>query len=57
MAKRKRKRPELKVVGHYMMVNGEKVEIDPLKTNLPDRCKVALAEMATGKKYELVSGS
>lgn len=53
----KRKRPELKIIGHYMMVNGEKIAIDPLKTNLPDRCKLAIAEMATGKKYELVGDS
>jgi len=58
MQKRQRERPQLKIVADYMMVNGEKVPIDPFKTNLPDRCKLALAEMMTGKKYELVeSGS
>lgn len=50
----RKRRPELKVVGHYMIINGEKVKIDPLKTDLPDRCKLALAEMITGQKYELV---
>lgn len=55
---KKRKRPQLKVVGHYMMIDGKKTQIDPFKTNLPDRCKLALAEMVTGQKYELVqSGS
>lgn len=53
----KRKRPELKIVGHYMMIDGVKTPIDPLKTNLPDRCKLALAEMITGLKHELVKSS
>lgn len=49
-----RKRPQLKVVAHYMVIDGEKVQINPYETDLPDRCKLALAEMATGHKYELV---
>jgi hypothetical protein len=54
----RKQRPKLVIVANYMMINGEKVEIDPAETNLPDRCKLALAEMITGQKYELVdSGS
>lgn len=53
----RRQRPQLKVVAHYMMVDGEKVPIDPVKTNLPDRCKLALAETMTGQKYELVKAA
>lgn len=49
-----RKRPTLKVVAHYMMIDGEKTEIDPAKTDLPDRCKLVLAEMMTGQKHELL---
>lgn len=49
-----RKRPKLKTVGRYMILNGEKVELDLTKTDLADRCKLALAEMMTGNKYELV---
>ncbi|MGG1661733.1 hypothetical protein [Brevibacillus sp. NRS-1366] len=49
-----KKRPELKIRAHYMLIDGEKVEIDPLKTDLPDRCKLLLAELMTGQKYELV---
>lgn len=48
------KRPQIKIVAEYMMINGEKVEIDPFKTDLPDRCKLALAEICTGQKFELV---
>lgn len=46
---RKRNKPEPIVLGgHFMRINGEIVEIDPLKTNLPLRCKLALYEMMTG---------
>lgn len=48
--------PKLKVVAHYTVtVNDELVPIDPYKTDLPDRCKLALAEMVTGLKHELVN--
>ncbi|MEK3969497.1 hypothetical protein [Paenibacillus sp. FSL H7-0323] len=47
---------KLRVRTHYMIINNEKVEIDPAKTDLPDRCKIAWAEMITGKKYSLVEG-
>ncbi|WP_157259330.1 hypothetical protein [Paenibacillus sp. GM2] len=47
-------RKKLKLVGQYIMIDGEKVLIDPFKTDLPDRCKLALAEIFTGKKYELM---
>lgn len=50
----RRKGVEIKVVGHYATINGERVPIDPLKSNLPDRCKLAVAEMVTGRKFELV---
>lgn len=49
-----RRRPKLKLKGHYMMIDGQRVEIDPHQTDLPDRCLLALAEMATGQQYELV---
>jgi hypothetical protein len=52
-----RNRPKLKIVAQYMMVKGEKIEIDPIKTDLPDRCKLALAEMVTGHQYELIESS
>ncbi|KKX54440.1 hypothetical protein [Brevibacillus borstelensis] len=48
-----RKRPTIKIVAEYMMIDGKKVEIDPFQTDLPDRCKLAIAEMTTGQKYEL----
>ncbi|ETK29928.1 hypothetical protein ERIC1_1c34870 [Paenibacillus larvae subsp. larvae DSM 25719] len=48
------KRPKLKIVAHYMVIDGKQTEIDPTKTNLPDRCKLAYAEMVTGKKLVLV---
>jgi len=51
---KKRRRPELKIGTHYMLIDGKKVEIDPLKTDLPDRCKLTLAEIITGLKFELV---
>ncbi|MED1802069.1 hypothetical protein P4V60_26265 [Brevibacillus porteri] len=37
-----------------MMINGEKVAIDPAKTDLPDRCKLLMAEMITGQMFVLV---
>jgi hypothetical protein len=37
-----------------MEIDGELVQIDPFKTNLPDRCKLAYAEMMTGIKHVLV---
>lgn len=48
------KRRKLKLVGEYMMIGGERVLIDPYKTDLPDRCKLALAEISTGKKFEFI---
>lgn len=45
--KRKQREP-IQLGGHFMRINGELVEIDPLQTNLPLRCKLALAEMMTG---------
>ncbi len=49
-----KKRKQLKVAGHYMIIDGKKTPIDPKETDLPDRCKLAWAEMVTGQKYELV---
>ncbi|BFH15017.1 hypothetical protein WJ0W_004568 [Paenibacillus melissococcoides] len=58
MGKQKGERIQLKVVAHYVLVDGDKrVEVDPATTNLPDRCKLALAEMITGQKYELTEMS
>lgn len=45
------------IVGHYMITDCVKVEIDPFKTNLPDRCKLALAQMMTSHKFELIHNS
>lgn len=54
---RKKDRPKL-VFKDFTLIDGVKVEIEPLKTNLPDRCKLALMEMTTGLTYEIVkSGS
>ncbi|MCM3145351.1 hypothetical protein [Brevibacillus sp. MER 51] len=50
----RKKRPQLRIVAHYMMINGEKVAIDPTKTDLPERCKLAWAEMVTGEPHEYV---
>lgn len=55
--RKRNKRKQLKVVGDYMMINGEKVKINPFETDLPDRCKLLLAELETGHKYELVERS
>lgn len=46
------KRKKLRVVGHYMMDGDTRVLINPYKTDLPDRCKLAIAEINTGKKFE-----
>ncbi|WP_438351552.1 hypothetical protein ACP8HI_13455 [Paenibacillus sp. FA6] len=51
----RKEKPKLRIGSHFMIINGEKVEIDPSKTDLPDRCKLAWAEMITGNKYELVA--
>jgi len=52
---RSRKQAEpLRIVGHYRRVDGELISINPAETNLPDRCKLALAEMATGQPHQLV---
>jgi len=50
----KQKRAEIKVTGHYAMIYGQKTLIDPLKTDLPDRCKKIWAESMLGCKCELV---
>lgn len=49
MTKRK-PRPQLRIVGHYRMIDGIKTAIDPFKTDIPDRCKLVVAEIATGQK-------
>ena len=51
---RRRQRPQLQIRHHYMRINGEKVRIDPMKTDLPDRCKKVWAEAMLGCKCELV---
>ncbi|OMF06880.1 hypothetical protein BK127_30900 [Paenibacillus sp. FSL H7-0331] len=53
----RKKRPELKIVAEFMVIDGVLTKIDPFKTNLPDRCKLAWAEMITGKKHELIRHS
>lgn len=47
-------RPILKVVNDLMEIGGEVVIINPEKTALPDLCKLALAEMVTGDRHEIV---
>ncbi|MNO03426.1 hypothetical protein D3C81_2241270 [compost metagenome] len=47
-------RKQLRVIAHYMMDGDKRVLIDPYKTDFPDRCKLALAEIFTGKMFELV---
>lgn len=37
-----------------MLIDGKEVEIDPFKTNLPDRCKQALTEIVTGHPCRFV---
>lgn len=44
------------VVRVFMLVDGQEVMVDPQNTDLPDRCKLALAEMTTGQKHEFVEG-
>lgn len=51
---RKRNRPDIHIVAHYMLIDGQEVEIDPFKTDLPERCKLVLAELYTGTKCRLV---
>lgn len=51
-----RKRPKLKIVTHYMLIDGKKKIVNPMETNLPDRCKLALAEIVTGRKHKLIEG-
>jgi hypothetical protein len=54
MVNKKEKRPKLQVVGHYRMVDGIKVKIDPFNTDLPDRCKLIVSEIVTGQTCSLV---
>lgn len=37
-----------------MIIDGERVEINPAETDLPDRCKLVVAEAMTGQKFKLV---
>ena len=53
MAKKSKERPKLKFID-YMMIDGNLVEIDPFKTDLPDRCKRIWMEVMTGGKSEEV---
>jgi len=51
---KRRKRPAIRIGAHYMLIDGKEVEIDPFKTNLPDRCKQALTEIVTGHPCRFV---
>lgn len=53
MSKRK-PRPQLKLGGHYRMIDGVKTKIDPFQTDIPDRCKLIVAEAALGMKLSFV---
>lgn len=51
----RRKKSQLRVVGHYMIIDGRKIPIDPRKhEELAKRCKLAWTEMVTGQKCEIV---
>lgn len=52
--RKKQERPALRIIGHFMNIGGELVEIDPRKTGIPDRCKQVIAEVFTGNKYRIV---
>lgn len=53
---KRRKRPKLWIRKHYMMIDGQKVEIDPSKTQpLADLCLLAWVEMVTGEKHMFVN--
>lgn len=52
-----RRNKELRVKEDCIIINGELVPIDLSKTDLPDRCKLALAEMVTGQKYRLLKAA
>lgn len=41
----------MRIVSEYIVVDGEKREIDLSSTDLPLRCKLAWAEMVTGKRH------
>lgn len=54
----KRKQQEIKIVSHYMRIDGELIEInptDPKHAELHDRCKLAWLEMSTGQKHRLIN--
>ena len=53
MPSTRKKREPLRLGGHYVMVDGEPLVINPLETSLPTRCKLALAEMATGQPHRV----
>ena len=53
MGRPRKKMEPLRLGGHYARIGGEVVEIDPLATDLPIRCKLALAEMATGQPHRI----
>lgn len=52
----KKEEKKFKTRNHFRIINGEKIEIDLSKTDIPDRCKLIWAEMITGNKYALVEG-
>lgn len=59
---KRRERPELRIVGHYMMIEGKQVEIDPIKTpelwqQLRDRCKQVFAEILLNKIEQLTQNN
>lgn len=54
MGRSQKQTEPLRIVGHYMRVDGELVPINPSETNLPDRCKLAFAEISTGQPHRLI---
>lgn len=54
MGRSKKQQEPLRLSGHYAKIGGEVIQIDPSKTDLPIRCKIAIAEIATGVPHRIV---
>lgn len=42
---------------HFIIVDGAKKEINPLESDIADKCNLAIAYMVTGKEHVLVGDS
>lgn len=54
MAAKRKERPVLVITEHRALIDGKVIIIDPREYGIPERCKLAWAEMTTGVKHELV---